>query len=95
MKKTIFTILSAIFLGTFVNADDKPLIVPTPKYMSAGKWDFEVSSAQKPLGQIVIEKSSPILKAAATEINKYIKKNGGKALPVTNKESKTSVNIIT
>jgi cellulose/xylan binding protein with CBM9 domain/glycosyl hydrolase family 20 len=93
MKKLLsiavfFCLTQNVFL-----ADQKPLIIPTPKLMSNGEWNTVISSTAEPLGQIIIKGDSILLKTAANEINKFIIKNGGKALPLTQREGK-DINII-
>lgn len=91
MKKIFLFLIAIAGLGTF--AEDIPLIIPTPKSMTNGSWDTLISAKDKPCAQIILQKNSTILKTAADEINKYVVKNGGAALPLAEKENPHLLNI--
>jgi len=61
---------------------DAPIIVPQPKYMTAGMWDTKLSTPDTPLAAIVVEPQRPKLRIGAEEINRYVEKHGGTKLPV-------------
>jgi Carbohydrate family 9 binding domain-like/Glycosyl hydrolase family 20, domain 2 len=94
MNKLLLSLAVAMAGTAAFAANEEPLIIPTPKYMAKGEWRVVVSTKNKQLGQIVLKKTSPILKTAAAEINKYIVKNGGLALPIVKKERTKGLNII-
>jgi Carbohydrate family 9 binding domain-like len=93
MKKYLWLLL-LIGLVSGATATDKPLIVPTPKHLGTGAWDVKISSTQRPLGQIIVTKPSPLLDSAVKQINKYVVKCGGKALPVLKRKQSTGINIV-
>jgi hypothetical protein len=89
----LLTIVSMLFFIASAQAkpnnqqfwgEDKnlPLIVPQPKYIEKGNWEIKLSAKDSPMAEILIEPGNNKLKIGAEEINKYIKLNGGKELPV-------------
>ena len=63
-------------------AGEEPLLFPLPKHVGQGKWDILISTPEKALAAIVVERNKTKLKIGAEEINKYVAKFGGATLPV-------------
>jgi hypothetical protein len=93
-SKKVLSLSLTLGLLSVAAAGTQPLIIPTPKHFAAGSWNVKLSSPRQPSARIVVEKSSPLLDSAVKQINRYVLKYGGKALPVVKHKKSTGINII-